>query len=60
MPNKHDQLNMLIITTFNKTLSNDHNNTQKRKFLRDDVPVTNKSMPNVLSPKPRPQTRCSI
>lgn len=62
MPNKYDQLNMLIITTFNKTLSNDLNNTQKRKFLRDGVQVTNKTMPNVLSPKLRPsaKTRHSI
>lgn len=57
MPNRHDQLSMLIITTFNKTLSNDLNNTQKRKFHRDGVPVTNKSMPNVLSPKLRPSAK---
>lgn len=57
MPNKHDQLNMLIITPFNKTLSNDQNNTQKRKFVREGVPVTNKTMPNVLSPKLRPSAK---
>lgn len=46
-----------IITTFNTTLTNDLNNTQKRKFLRDDVPVAQRTGPNILLSKPRPSAK---
>lgn len=33
------------------------NNTQKRKFVWDGVPVTNGTRPNMLSPRPSAKTR---
>lgn len=48
-----------IITTFNTTLSNDLNNTQNRKFLRDGVPATNRTRSNMLSSRPSAKKRRS-